>query len=109
MGTPLTATCAVPARPRSTSCPPPPARPRPSPWCCPPSRASSTGSPCACPPQRLRGGPRHQHREEGHDRRGRQRCLPEGLRRPHERGARDLQRAPRLGRLPQVGLLLLRR
>merc|ERR1712094_29031 len=31
--------------------------------------------PACAHPQRLRGGPRHQHREEGHDRRGRQRCL----------------------------------
>ncbi len=33
-------------RPRSTSCPPPPAQRGPPAWCCPPCRAGSTGRPC---------------------------------------------------------------
>ena len=42
-----TRTCAAPAPPPSTSCRPPPVRPRPSAWSCPSSRASSTATPCA--------------------------------------------------------------
>ncbi len=42
-----TATSAAPVPQRSTSCRPPPARPRPSAWCSLSSRASSTASLCA--------------------------------------------------------------